>query len=190
VLFYLRTSHSTAPDNALQEEHNPTFFQRKTIMSALHSTATTSKTQSGAIDSPRPRVNTRKADFIEEDFFGPQPTSSKSLPDPKVLAENLARCVLEILSGARDLEQIARWVTDDVHRVLLTRVHVAARARALKKIPAHRPSFSIGSTTVCQPADGVAECCVVLHGKARSRSIAIRLEGLDGRWRATAIHVL
>lgn len=159
-------------------------------MSALHSTATTSKTQSGAIDSPRPRVNTRKADFIEEDFFGPQPTSSKSLPDPKVLAENLARCVLEILSGARDLEQIARWVTDDVHRVLLTRVHVAARARALKKIPAHRPSFSIGSTTVCQPADGVAECCVVLHGKARSRSIAIRLEGLDGRWRATAIHVL
>ncbi len=159
-------------------------------MSALHSTAFPTPHRSGTIEPARQRVNTRKADFIEEDFFGPQPTSTESLPDPKVLAENLARCVLEILSGARDLEQISRWVTDDVYRVLLTRVHVASRARALKKIPAHRPAFSIGSTTVCAPADGVAECCVILHGKARSRSIAIRLEGLDGRWRATAIHVL
>lgn len=159
-------------------------------MSALHQTNPTPRARDDISTAPRPRVNTRKADFIEEDYFGPQPTSSESLPDPKVLAENLARCVLEILSGARDLEQIARWVTDEVYRVLLTRVHVSARARALKKIPAHRPSFSIGSTTVCAPADGIAECCVILHGKARTRSIAIRLEGLDGRWRATAIHVL
>jgi hypothetical protein len=160
-------------------------------MSALHSTSpTTPPAHPRKPDKPRARVNTRKASFIEEDFFGPQPTPSALLPEPKILAENLARSVLEILSGARDLEQIARWVTDDVYRVLLTRVHVAARSRALKKIPAHRPAFSIGSTTVCCPADGVAECCVVLHGKARSRSVAMRLEGLDGRWRATAIHVL
>ena len=159
-------------------------------MSALHSTSQSAPTHPRKPDSPRARVNTRKANFIEEDYFGPQPTATASLPDPKILAENLARSVLEILSGARDLEQIARWVSDDVYRVLLTRVHVAARSRALKKIPAYRPAFSIGSTTVCSPADGVAECCVVLHGKARSRSVAIRLEGLDGRWRATAIHVL
>lgn len=163
---------------------------RKIIMSALHSTSPTPPAHPRKPDKPRARVNTRKANFIEEDYFGPQPTPTAALPAPKVLAENLARSVLEILSGARDLEQIARWVTDDVYRVLLTRVHVAARSRALKKLPAHRPAFSIGSTTVCSPADGVAECCVVLHGKARSRSVAIRLEGLDGRWRATAIHVL
>jgi hypothetical protein len=159
-------------------------------MSALHSTSQAIPAHPTNPDKPRVRVNTRKASFIEEDYFGPQPTPTAALPEPRLLAENLARSVLEILSGARSLDQIARWVTDDVYRVLLTRVHVAARSRALKKLPAYRPSFSIGSTTVCTPADGVAECCVVLHGKARTRSVAIRLEGLDGRWRATAIHVL
>jgi hypothetical protein len=159
-------------------------------MSALHGTSQPIPAPATKSNKPRARVNTRKANFIEEDYFGPQPTPTAELPEPKLLAENLARSVLEILSGARNLEQIARWVTDDVYRVLLTRVHVATRSRALKKLPAYRPSFSIGSTTVCTPADGVAECCVVLHGKARTRSIAIRLEGLDGRWRATAIHVL
>ena len=158
-------------------------------MSAIQGTTTTTSSARHVV-AAAPRVNTRRADFIEEDYFGPQHTPASALPDPKTLAENLARCVLEILSGARDLDQISRWVTDDVYRSLLTRVHVAARARSHKGLPAHRPSFSIGSTTVCEPADGVAECCVVLHGKARSRSIAIRLEGLDGRWRATAIHVL
>ena len=129
-------------------------------MSALHSASAPLSTIPADDVAASPRVNTRRADFIEEDYFGPQHTSASVLPEPKPLAENLARCVLEILAGARDLDQISRWVTDDVYRSLMTRVH------------------------------GVAECCVILHGKARSRSIAIRLEGLDGRWRATAIHVL
>jgi hypothetical protein len=48
----------------------------------------------------------------------------------------------------------------------------------------------MGSTIISHPRDGVVESVVIIHGKARSRSIAIRLEGLDGRWRATAVHVL
>ena len=135
-------------------------------------------------------VNTRLASYNDEDYFGFQRTSSLELPDPVPLAENLARSVMEILAGARDLEQISRWVTDDVYRHLVTRVQVSARARALKKIPVYRPNFTLGKTLVCSPADGVAEVVVVVHGKARSRSIAMRLEGLDGRWRAAAVHVL
>ena len=57
--------------------------------------------------------------FVPDEFFGHQPTSSASLPDPTALIENLTRCVIEILAGARDLEQISRWVTDDVYRHLL-----------------------------------------------------------------------
>ncbi len=52
--------------------------------------------------------------FDSEDFFGQQPTSTSALPDPAPLLENLTRCVIEILAGARELEQIARWVSDDV----------------------------------------------------------------------------
>ncbi len=128
--------------------------------------------------------------FDTEDFFGHQPASSSSLPDPAPLLENLTRCVVEILAGARDLEQIARWVTDDVYRHLLKRVVISARARQVKGQAAARPVFTVGSTTTCEPRDGVVEAVVVVRGRARTRAVAIRLEGLDRRWRATAIHVL
>jgi hypothetical protein len=125
-----------------------------------------------------------------EDFFGQQPTSTRSLPDPQPLLENLTRCVIEILAGARDLEQIARWVSDDVYRSLLKRVVIAARARQVRGQKPSRPAFVLGSVRVCEPRDGVVEAVVVVHNRARSRAVAIRLEGLDRRWRATAISVL
>lgn len=136
------------------------------------------------------KVNTRLASYNDDDYFGFQRTNRHALPEPDPLVENLTRSVMEILSGARELEQIARWVSDDVYRNLLIRVQASARARALKKIAPYRPVFSIGTTRITYPTDYAAECVTVVHGRARSRAIAIRLEGLDGRWRATAIHVL
>lgn len=129
-------------------------------------------------------------DPAEDVFFAAQTSTRDQLPDPLPLLENLTRCVIEILAGARELEQIARWVTDDVHRHLLKRVILAARARAATGRPAARPAFTIGSTVVSEPQDGVVEGVVVVSGKARTRAVAIRLEGLDRRWRASAIHVL
>ena len=131
-----------------------------------------------------------RARFVPDEFFGHQPTSTSSLPDPQPLIENLTRCVIEILAGARDLEQISRWVTDDVYRHLLKRVVLSARARYASGAAVVRPTFSIGSTTLCEPRDGVVEAVVIVRGRARTRAVALRLEGLDRRWRATAINVL
>src|SRR4051812_11205864 len=128
-----------------------------------------------------------RARFDSEDFFGHQPTSTSALPDPQPLLENLTRCVIEILSGSRELEQIARWVSDDVYRHLLKRVVISARARQVKGQHVIRPTFTIGSTQTCQPRDGVVEAVVIVRGRARVRAVALRLEGLDKRWRATAI---
>jgi len=128
--------------------------------------------------------------FDVDDFFGAQPATTSSLPDPAPLLENLTRCVIEILAGARELEQISRWLSDDVHRHLLKRVVISSRARQAKGQAVVRPSFLIGSTSVCEPRDGVVEAVVIVRGRARARAVAIRLEGLDRRWRATAIHVL
>ncbi len=125
-----------------------------------------------------------------DEFFARQPTSSSQLPDPKPLVENLACSVLEVLAGARDLDQIARWMSEGVYKHLLKRVVLASRGRAARKQAPGRPSFQLAATRVTMPADGVVEAVVVLHGKARTRAIAIRLEGLDRRWRATAISVL
>ncbi len=135
-------------------------------------------------------ARTLKPRFDEREFFGQQPTSTASLPDPDPLLENLTRCVIEILAGARELEQIARWVSDDVYRHLLKRVVISSRARQAKGQQPTRPSFVIGSTSICEPRDGVVEAVVIVRGRARVRAVALRLEGLDNRWRATAINVL
>lgn len=131
-----------------------------------------------------------RARIAHEEFFDYQPTATADLPDPRPLIENLTRSVIEILAGARELEQIARWVTDDVYRTLSKRAAISARARAARRAPAVRPTFSVGAPIICEPRDGVIEAVVVVTSRARARAVAIRLEGLDRRWRASAIGVL
>lgn len=139
----------------------------------------------------RPAASSRTSvAAASEEYFGHQPSTRSALPDPEPLLENLTRCVIEILAGARDLEQISRWVTDDVYRHLLKRVVLSARARQAKGQQATRPTFAIGSTSVSEPRDGAVEAVVIVRGRARTRAVAIRLEGMDSRWRATAINVL
>jgi len=130
------------------------------------------------------------APYDGDEFFGAQPATRAALPNPEPLLENLTRCVIEILAGARDLEQIARWVDDDVYRHLLKRVVLSTRARQAKGQVARAPNFTIGSMSIYEPRDGVVEAVVIVIGKARTRAVALRLEGFDTRWRATAINVL
>ena len=126
----------------------------------------------------------------EDDYFGRQPARRSELPDPEPLLRNLTHCVIEVLAGARDLDQLARWVTDDVYRNLSKRVVLAARARRVKGQAPRRPAFTIGNVLTCEPADGILEAVVMVHQRPRSRAVAIRLEGFDQRWRASAISVL
>lgn len=60
------------------------------------------------------RMHVEGARYDPSEFFGVQPISTQDLPDPALLIENLARRVLEVLASARDLDRLARWVTDDV----------------------------------------------------------------------------
>lgn len=134
--------------------------------------------------------HSRGEKFQEQDFFGHQPSSRSQLPDPEPLLINLTRCVIEVLAGARELEQLARWVSDDVYKHLLKRVILSARARAVKGQRAQRPTISIGHITISEPRDGVIEAVVIVQSKVRVRAVALRLEGLDSRWRASAINIL
>lgn len=127
---------------------------------------------------------------IPEDFFAPQPTSSSELPDPEPLLRNLTAGVLETLAGVRDLDQLARWLTEEAYRALLTRVNLAIRARSARGVPAARPAHSIVSVHHSSPADGVVEAVVIVAAPARTRAVAIRLEGMDRRWRATSLALL
>ena len=154
--------------------------------SPLASSPSSDPTAAAEVRPPR----RRQSRAFGDDYFSPQPASRADLPDPEPLLTNLARCILEVLAGARDLEQLTRWVTDDVYATLLHRTVLAERARRVKGIPAARPALSVLSTHLCEPRDGVIEATVIIRNPVRVRAVAIRLEGLDRRWRASAISVL
>ena len=40
-----------------------------------------------------------------------------------------------------------------------------------------------------EPVDGVAEVAALVRRGARSTAVALRLEGLDGRWQCTALEL-
>ena len=48
----------------------------------------------------------------------------------------------------------------------------------------------IRSLHLSEPGDGVVEACSLVHDGTRGRAIALRLEGIDGRWVCTALDVL
>lgn len=125
-----------------------------------------------------------------DEYFAPQRTSAAELPEPEPLLRNLTVGVLEVLSGVREIEQLARWLTEDAYRALLTRANLAARARSARGVPAARPVHAILSVRTCVPADGVVESVVIVSGPARTRAVAVRVEGIDHRWRATSLALL
>lgn len=139
---------------------------------------------------PTPGAAARPVPADVEDLFGHVPSPTTALPAPKPIIAGLTRNVVEILAGARDLDQVARWVSDDVYKMLLKRTVLSARARQARGERVSRPAITLGPTHCSEPADGVVEAVTVVHGRGRSRSVAIRLEGIDRRWRATAIAVL
>ncbi|MGL3198712.1 MULTISPECIES: Rv3235 family protein [Curtobacterium] len=113
-----------------------------------------------------------------------------TLTEADETARALALCVVEILSGAREVDSIARWITEDVHRHLQHRAALAARNRSATRRPLRRPVLRAERVVSCSPAAGVVEATVVVHGRSHARAVAIRLEVRKARWRATAVGVL
>ena len=110
--------------------------------------------------------------------------------DPARAAEGLARSVLEVLAGARDLQQLTRWVTTEVHAGLQARLQLSTRARNIVTARPVRPVLRIGTVKVARPVPGVVEAVVVVHGRGRARAVAVRLEVVGTRWQASALHIL
>lgn len=124
------------------------------------------------------------------EYFAPQQTPRAELPDPEPLLRSLTQGVLEVLAGVREVDQLARWFSEDAYRSLVTRANLSARARSARGVSPARPTFRILSIRVTEPVDGKVEAVVVVAGPGRTRAVAIRLEGLDRRWRATSLAIL
>jgi len=138
----------------------------------------------GGDGDARPHQEVRALEPVQRSPAGTAP------PDVTATARALGLCVVEVLTGGRDVDSIARWITEDVHRHLLQRAAVATRARALGARARTRPRLQVGTVRTCTVQDGVVEAAVVVHTRSHARAVALRLELRQGRWRATAIGVL
>ncbi len=120
-------------------------------------------------------------------LFATQRTPSDALPDPAKWAAQLGQAVIEVLDGRRSPSQLLRWTTPEIHRALRTRA-AALHHRSESVAASTGPSrLQVRSVHVCEPETGIAEVSVVLSAPRRSRAMAMRLEGMDGRWRATVL---
>jgi hypothetical protein len=108
-------------------------------------------------------------------------TSRAELPDPRSWTGRVAQAVVEVLAGARSAAQLSRFATLDVLQQL---ERATGRLAGRPGAPVARPV--VASVHVDEPADGVAEACIVVDTGRRRRAMAMRIEGLDGRWQCTA----
>ena len=119
----------------------------------------------------------------EDEEFGRQPTRSRLLPDPFPLVAKLAQAVVEVVSGQRPAPQLIRHTAPSIYSVIARQALVAGRRRA----PGARRPAVVRRVRLCEPADGIVEACAVVVSHGRVRALAMRLEGLDGRWLVTAL---
>jgi hypothetical protein len=117
--------------------------------------------------------------------FGSRPTPRADLPDPRGWTGRLAQAVVEVLAGARPASQLSRFATLEV----LDQLERSAGRLGGRpgSAPATRPT--VASVRVSEPRDGIAEGCAVVDTGPRRRALALRLEGVDGRWQCTALEM-
>lgn len=113
-----------------------------------------------------------------------------AVPDPHPeFVRSLAIAVFEVVEGLRSSTQLGAAVTFNALRQLGSLC--AARHDQLTMLHgAPRSVQRAGSVRIDIPLVGVAETATVLHVGARARSVALRLEWIGRRWRATELAVL
>jgi hypothetical protein len=127
---------------------------------------------------PRPTGNVRPRDGD----FGPTWSTRAELPEVREAGRRLITTALEALAGRRPLTQLQPMTSFAVFTALVNGRRPAWCAGG-------RAPLIVGTVHVCEPVDGVAEISAVARRNGRAHAVAARLEGIDGRWRCTALQV-
>jgi hypothetical protein len=144
---------------------------------------------SGAPARPEPMgLIVRRASAWDDDdaASAPRPTPRTDLPEPHGWTARLVQAIVEVLAGDRPASQLVRWTSEEVYVTVSRRATLAHTARAARPGPV-RPV--VRSVRVTEPADGVAEGCALVQRGVRATAVALRLEGIDGRWKCTALEL-
>jgi len=119
---------------------------------------------------------------------GPCPADAVRVgpPDPAAWATQFVQAAVEVAAGARSPGQLVRWTSPEVHARLARRSALSAR---ISRGASARPRAVVRTVLTCSPRDGVCEASAVVVDRGRVRALALRMEGLDGRWRVTALEM-
>ena len=134
------------------------------------------------VPGPRPRLDLPVHRADETADFGPVWSQRADLPDAQAAGRRLVTLTLEAFAGRRPLGQLQALVSPS----LFTALTAGRRPRWCSEGTA---PLLISSVRVCEPVDGVAEVSAVARRGGRAHAVAARLEGIDGRWRCTALQI-
>ena len=113
---------------------------------------------------------------------GPARTPVSDLPPVRPVAQALVQGLLEVLAGVRPVSQLQRGTTPELFAQL--EQVVQGRPRAVGARPL---TGALRSLHVQERPDGVAEVCATVRKGPRMAAVALRLEGLHGRWTCTEL---
>ncbi len=104
-------------------------------------------------------------------------TPTGDLPAPKPFSHALVQRLLEVCAGVRPVSQLRPDTTPELYERLEATLAARPRVQGL------RPSRAdVRSVHVQLRPDGVAEVCSTVVRGQRPQALALRLEGLGGRW--------
>jgi hypothetical protein len=130
---------------------------------------------------PGPRPREDRPVSADADF-GPTWSSRTDLPDPSLAGRRLLTLTLEAFAGRRPLAQLQHLTSAGIFTALTA-------GRRPPWCSQGTAPLLLGRVHVCEPVDGVAEISAVARRGGRAHAVAARLEGIDGRWRCTALQV-
>jgi len=128
----------------------------------------------------KPRLYLVPSTFGEEfdAEFAPQPTSAATLPEITPLIHRFIHNVLEIWAGRRSSQQLQLMCHYSIYSQLQ---HATGSLKEVGRVRKIR---------ITEPLDGICEATVTVRFGDRLRVVAIRFEGLDGRWLCTCLTLL
>ncbi len=109
-------------------------------------------------------------------FFDRQPSTDADLPEPIAWTNRIVQALLEVSDGRRPAHQISRWVNHSITQQF--------RPTPVPPVTRQEPSRII-RVRVTRPGQGVVEASATVYRHGRTRAMALRLEGWDGRWICT-----
>jgi Family of unknown function (DUF6459) len=134
------------------------------------------------VHRPGPRPRTGHGPARPDEDFGPSWSTRADLPDARDAARRLITCTLEALAGRRPIAQLQQMTSAGVFAAL-------SGGRRPRWCAEGTSPLLVGQVHVCEPVDGVVEATAVARRNGRAHAVAARLEGIDGRWRCTALQI-